>query len=78
MSVKIKDRETEVEYLRMACNMAELPITYEQADLVIKLQDGIERFKGDFSISDGVDIHSKWKQQWKDYYRMLADKEKDS
>lgn len=38
MEVKIKDRKEEIEFLRMACNMAELGIGYQHADLIIRLQ----------------------------------------
>ena len=30
MDVKIKDRKDEIEFLRMACNMAELGVSYKQ------------------------------------------------
>ena len=68
MDVKIKDRKEEVEYLRMACNMTELGIGYQHADLIIRLQERLKKLKGKFSISDGVEIHHKWKQDWKNYF----------
>ena len=39
MDVKPKDRKEEVEFLRMACKMAEIGIDYKHADLIIKLQE---------------------------------------
>jgi len=68
MEVKIKDRKEEIEFLRMACNMAELGIGYQHADLIIRLQERLKKLKGKFSISDGVEIQYKWKQDWQNYF----------
>ena len=68
MEVKIKDRKEEIEFLRMACNMAELGISYRQADLIIRLQERLNTQKGDFSISDGAEIYCKWTQDWQNYF----------
>ena len=43
MEVKIKDRKEETEMLRMACNMAELGIGYQHADLIIRLQERLKK-----------------------------------
>jgi len=45
MEVKIKDRKEEIEFLRMACNMAELGIGYQHADLIIRLQERLKNLK---------------------------------
>lgn len=71
MDVKIKDRKTDVEHLRMACNLAELNVGYIHADLILKLQDRLKKLKGKFSISDGVEIHHKWKEDWREYFEAL-------
>lgn len=68
MEVKIKDRKKEIEFLRMACNMAELGIGYQHADLIIRLQERLKKLKGKFSIDDGVEIHYKWKEDWQKYF----------
>ena len=68
MDVKPKDRKEEVEFLRMACNMAEIGIDYKHADLIIKLQERLKKLKGKFSLEDGIDIHRKWKDEWQKYY----------
>ena len=78
MSVKIKDRKTEVEYLRMACNLAELGIQYQHADLIIRLQERLKKLKGKFSLSDGVEIHHKWKEDWINYFEEQSKTEDDS
>ena len=46
MEVKVKDRKEEIEFLRMACNMAELGIGYQHADLIIRLQERLKKLKG--------------------------------
>ena len=79
MDVKVKDRKKEVEYLRMACNMAELGINYIQADLILRLQERMSQLKeGKFSISDGVEIHYKWKQDWQKYFEEQSKTQDDS
>ena len=59
MEVKIEDRKEEIEYLRMGLNMAELGVSYEQADLIIRISDRLKKLKGKFSLKDGVEIHHK-------------------
>jgi hypothetical protein len=76
MDVKIKDRKDEIEFLRIACNMAELRIDYQYADLIIRLQQQLEKLKGNFSISDSVEIHYKWKEDWRKYFDEQAKKTK--
>jgi len=52
----------------MACNMAEIGIGYQHADLIIRLQERLKKLKGQFSISDGVEIYHKWKEDWQNYF----------
>lgn len=73
--VEIKDRITEVEYLRMALNLCELPINYEHADLIVKVVAKLEKTQGDFTLQDGVNMHHKWKNKWQEYYK---NKEKEN
>ena len=78
MEVKIKDRKEEIEYLRMACNMSEIGIGYQHADLIIRLQERLKKLKGKFSLSDGVEIHHKWKEDWRNYFEEQSKTEDDS
>ena len=78
MEVKIKDRKEEIEYLRMACNMSEIGIGYQHADLIIRLQERLKKLKGKFSLSDGVEIHHKWKEDWINYFEEQSKTEDDS
>lgn len=66
--VKVKDRKKEIEFLRMACNMAELGIGYQHADLILRLQDRLNQLNGEFSLNDGIEILHKWKQDWEKYF----------
>jgi len=72
MDVKIKDRKKEIEYLRIACNMAEIGIEYQHADLILRLQERLNKLKGKFTILDGVEIHHKWQEDWEKYFNELA------
>ena len=74
MEVKIKDRKKEIEYLRMACNMAEIGIEYIHADLILRLQERLNKLHGKFSINDGVEIHAKWKKDWEEYRDKINNK----
>jgi hypothetical protein len=73
MDVKVKDRKEEIEYLRIACNMAELGLDYIHADLIIRLQERLKKLKGKFSISDSVEIHYKWKEDWRKYFEQQTE-----
>ena len=75
MDVKIKDRKEEIEFLRIACNMAELGITYIQADLILRLQERMKTKKGMFSMKDGAEIHYKWRQEWEQYFEQQKNKD---
>lgn len=72
MEVDIKDRKKEVENFRLACAMAGVVIDYIHADLVLRVQEKINLVNGSFSISDGVDISSKWRSDWDQYFKEKA------
>jgi hypothetical protein len=76
MEVEIKDRKEEVEFLRMACNMTELGISYLQADLILRIQETLKKKKGSFSLTDGIEIGYKWKEGWRKYFEQQSKKEK--
>jgi len=61
----------------MACNLAEIGIQYQHADLILRLQERLKKLKGKFSLSDGVEIYHKWKEDWREYFEAL-EKEKES
>jgi len=66
--VKVKDRKEDVEFLRMACNIAEIGIGYTHADLILRLQKRLETLGGKFSLQDGVEILCDWKKYWAQYF----------
>jgi len=68
MEVDVTHRKTEVEHLRMACNMAELGISYTQADLIVRLQEKLNKLKGELTIEDCIGVYHKWKEDWQKYF----------
>lgn len=75
MEVEIKDRKEEIEHLRMALNMCEVGVDYTQTDLILRVLERLDKLKGEFSISDGVEIHHKHKQEWQTYFEKKYKKE---
>lgn len=75
MDVKIADRKENIEFLRIACNMAELGISYIQADLILRLQERMKEKKGMFSMKDGAEIYYKWRQEWEQYAKQQENKD---
>jgi hypothetical protein len=67
MDVLIKDRDDKVEMLRMALNLCELPVSYTQSDLIIRVLLKLEKVEGEFTLKDGIQIHHKWKDDWFEY-----------
>ena len=67
MEVKIKDREKEVEHLRMALAMSEFGVNYQHADLINIVVKEIQTLGDKFSLADGARILYKWKSKWEIY-----------
>lgn len=66
--VRIKDREKEVEYLRMALHLVGIELQYEHAELVIKTQKELNKLKGKFSIRHAVELKIANQERWDKYY----------
>lgn len=78
MSVKIKDRDNEVEMFRLACTLAGASINYEAADLLHMVFNKLQE-KGDkFDLSDAVNIQHKHEQKWFEYYKSKKEIEFES
>ena len=75
MDVKVKDRKEEIQQLTIVCNMAEININYIHADLILRLQERLKELKGKFAISDSVEIHYKWKEDWRKYFEEQLEKD---
>ena len=67
MEVKIKDREKEVEHLRMALAMSEFGVNYQHADLINMVVKETQTLGDKFSLADGARILYKWKSKWEIY-----------
>ena len=57
MNVKVKDRKDNIEFVRMALNLAEIGVDYPNADLIVRIMERLNELKGKFSLKDGIDIH---------------------
>jgi len=67
--VSLKDRKPNIEYLRMALNMCELHINYQQADLITRVCEKLTELDGYFTVSDCVKIHDEWNDYWLNYFK---------
>ena len=76
MDIKVEDRKEEIQQLTIVCNMAEININYIHADLILRLQERLKKLKGKFAISDSIEIHYKWKEDWRKYFEEQSDKDK--
>lgn len=72
--VEIKDRENEVEYLRMVLNICQVNIDYTHADLINRVTKALHKRKGSFTVNEGVELFYQWKQDWEVYF----EKEKET
>lgn len=68
MDAKIKDRKENIEYLRMALNIAEVGVRYIDADLIIRIQERLKKRKGNFSLLDGREVFREWREDWDSYF----------
>lgn len=69
--VRIKDRKENIEMFRMALNIAEVNVTYEMTDLILKVQVAQLKKGGKFTLKDGIHIYHAWKNDWEKYYKDL-------
>jgi hypothetical protein len=75
--VLVKDREREIEFIRIVLCMAEIHVDYQIADLIRRLLKELEIKKGEFTIEDSIKILYKWKEDYRNYFDELKKKEKD-
>jgi 6-phosphogluconate dehydrogenase len=75
MEVKIKDREREIEWIRMSLCMVEIGIEYIHADLIKRVFDVLNKKKGQYSLKDSAEIHAKWQEDWNKYFKEQQKKE---
>jgi len=64
MTVPVKDRKFEVEYLRMGLAMSEVGVSYETADLIYQIANDPKVKSGKFDMKDGVNTFYQWQIKW--------------
>lgn len=75
MEIDHKDKKEEIEFLRMACNIAGINLNYTQVDLILRLQERVTKLKEEFSLADGAEIHQNWQLEWQKYFKDRYTKE---
>jgi hypothetical protein len=68
MNVAVKDRQRDIEYIRIALNCVEIGIDYQRADLINRTLVVLARNKGKFSLENATEIQAKWEKDWADYF----------
>lgn len=66
--VKIEDRITEVEQLRMLLNMCEIYVNYQQAELINNVVAKHNQMGGDTTVMDACEVLHEHKRRWTDYF----------
>ncbi len=66
--VKFEDRDTSIEYLRMALSMCEIGVTYQQADLIFNVVNKCDLLGGDLTVEDACDLLGEHKKKWDKYF----------
>ena len=66
--VKFEDREYYIEYIRMALNMCEIGVNYQQADLIFNVVNKCDLLGGDLTVEDACDLLSAHKKKWDKYF----------
>lgn len=69
--VKIKDRDLNTEYLKMALNTAGIPLNYQDTEIIKEIYQKVEKLGGDYSVKDSVEICHRWKNKWDKYFKEL-------
>jgi hypothetical protein len=60
--MKITDEN--VNYMRIALSLVQIPCTNFTAEMILGLLDGIEKKGGDFSLQDAVKIEARIKKKY--------------
>jgi len=75
MKVKIKDRDKEVEMLRMALNMAGINVDHVVTDLINDVFRKLVVKGGQFSMRDATDIQVNHEEKWERYFKKQKESE---
>ena len=68
-TVKIEDRSKEIEQFRMALNMCELYVNYQQTELIGVVLEKYKELKGQFSLEDAFKILKEHRERWEKYFK---------
>ena len=66
--VKIEDRDISIEYLRMALNMCQIGVNYQQAELIFAVVNKCELLGGSLTVDNACAIFSAHKKKWDKYF----------
>jgi hypothetical protein len=78
MDVKIKDRKTDIEYLRLSLVLSGVQIDYATTDLINDLFSAVKKKKGKFSISDAIEIRAAHEAKYRDYFKQQSESETEN
>jgi len=78
MDVKIKDRKTDIEYLRLSLVLSGVQIDYATTDLINDLFSAVKKKKGKFSISDAAEISAAHEAKYQDYFKQQSESETEN
>ena len=73
MIVPINDRTDELEFIRLALNMAEIYVDYQQSDLINRVLKGLEKRKQNFNLKDICHIKHQWEKDWQEYFKKKSE-----
>lgn len=68
-TVKIEDRRKDIEQFRMALNMCELYVNYQQVELILSVFAEYSELRGNFSLEDAFKILKDHREKWEEYFK---------
>ena len=68
-TVKIEDRRKDIEQFRMALNMCELYVNYQQVELILSVFAEYSELRGNFSLEDAFKILKDHREKWEKYFK---------
>ena len=75
MKVKFKDRNPEIENLRLALAMVSINCDYPDIELLLQVQESVKEHGRKFSIDHESHIEWHWDEKWKKYFDEIKKEE---
>ena len=75
MNIPIKDRDKDIEFIRLGLCAAFVSISYQDADLVNRIMTAVKKKKGKFNLEDAVTIRHEWDEEYKKKFEVLKEEE---